>query len=465
VVLVALAAVQRLRAKRTSDVPAGVWRRWVLAAALVLLLVAVSAVVWGPFRFQLLGLEVSVSQGHKPLTLAALALAFYVVTGPRVRDAWRRRSFFAFYLGATLAMLLFSLGPEPRWMGAQVLYKPPYAWLLELPGMLGLRVPARFAMLTALCLAITASLAWAQLTRRRARAARPVLALVLAGVLVDGWVLAMPVAPGPPFFNLLRRVPEGHAVFEWPTGYVDRDVTAMFRGIEHGHPTVNGYSGHLPAVSGALRMGIGRGEPDALVALTAHAPVALLLDRSADDDQRVARMMARVPGATIAGEEGSRILYLAPRTPAAPPPPPGSRLPIVRIEASVNAGDAPNVLDGNLRTRWSTHAPQRGAEQLTVHLGAPSRVVVVSLSSGPLHMEYPQELAIDTSLDGETWTERWRGTISGLAVAAALAEPAAMPIRIGLEPHVATAIRLRQTGSDLKASWSLAELQIEGEKE
>jgi hypothetical protein len=464
VAVVAAAAMQRVRARRTSHVPAGAWRRGVLLAAAALLLVAASAALWGPYRFRVLGLGVSVTQAHKPLTLAALALAFHGVTGPRFRDAWRRRSCFAFYLGATLAMLLFSLGPEPRWMGTQVLYKPPYAWLLELPGALGLRVPARFAMLTALCLAVTASLAWAQLTRRRPRAARPLLVLVLAGVLADGWVRTMPVAPAPPFIELLRRVPDGHAVLEWPIGYVDRDVTAMYRAIVHRHRTVNGYSGHRPAFFEALRMGIGRGEPDALAALTDHAPIALLLDRSADDDQRVARMMARVPGATLAGEEGTRVLYLASRTTPVPPPPPGSALPIVRIEASVNAADVENVRDRRLRTRWSTNAPQHGAEQLTVHLGARSRVTGVSLSSGPFMTDFPRELAIDTSLDGAAWTERWRGAISGLAVAAALAEPAAMPIRIGIEPHVATVIRLRQTGRDQTALWSIAELRVEGEK-
>ena len=91
---------------------------------------------------------------------------------PSVRTAWRRRSALTFYALAAVVMWLFSLGPAPTLMNRPLIYKAPYAWLMLLPGVDGVRVPARFWMLAVLCLSVAAGLAIRQLGARWPRLAR-----------------------------------------------------------------------------------------------------------------------------------------------------------------------------------------------------------------------------------------------------------------------------------------------------
>ena len=77
-----------------------------------------------------------------------------LVLHPSIRAGWSRRSSLAFYTLAAVAMWLFCLGPAPTLMGKPLLYKAPYAWLMLVPGVEGVRVPARFWVLATLCLAV-----------------------------------------------------------------------------------------------------------------------------------------------------------------------------------------------------------------------------------------------------------------------------------------------------------------------
>jgi hypothetical protein len=84
-----------------------------------------------------------------------------VATGSGARRIVRDRSPLAFYVAATLAMWAFSFGPSPSIGDLEIRSWAPYRWLTLLPGYDGLRVPARFAMLAALCLAAAAGIALA----------------------------------------------------------------------------------------------------------------------------------------------------------------------------------------------------------------------------------------------------------------------------------------------------------------
>ena len=69
---------------------------------------------------------------------------------------------------------------------------------MVLPGTMRVRVPARFAMLAALCLSVVAALAFVRLTCRAAgRSARRWRRCVVAGVLVDSWIGEMPLPEVP----------------------------------------------------------------------------------------------------------------------------------------------------------------------------------------------------------------------------------------------------------------------------
>ena len=72
------------------------------------------------------------------------------------------------------------------------------SWLALLPGYDGLRVPARFAMLAALCLSIAAGLAVARLQVIWRRGFAALAAIVLAGLVLDGVMQSVPLGTPPP---------------------------------------------------------------------------------------------------------------------------------------------------------------------------------------------------------------------------------------------------------------------------
>src|SRR5262249_16870227 len=82
------------------------------------------------------------------LALGLIALAF----SPATQRAWRARSPSAFYLGAVVVSIALAMGPYPRAFGMKISNHSPYLALMSiLPGFTGLRVPARFALITVLC--------------------------------------------------------------------------------------------------------------------------------------------------------------------------------------------------------------------------------------------------------------------------------------------------------------------------
>ena len=54
-------------------------------------------------------------------------------------------------------------------MGNEVMYRGPYTLLMVLPGFNALRVPARFWMMTTLCLAVVGAIIFDRLTARYGR--------------------------------------------------------------------------------------------------------------------------------------------------------------------------------------------------------------------------------------------------------------------------------------------------------
>ena len=133
-----------------------------------------------------------------------------------------------FYVLATAAMYLLCFGPRPRFLGEPFMYRAPYSWLMALPGYDAVRVPARFAMLAALCLSVVAALSFVRLTRRARWSIRaPLAAMVVAGVLVDSWIGEMPLPKVPFRLQALESLPERTVVMELPLGGTSEDVAAM----------------------------------------------------------------------------------------------------------------------------------------------------------------------------------------------------------------------------------------------
>ena len=85
-----------------------------MTLALVFALVAASALWIGSWRFG----PVSVRDAFKPFSVAVALVTLRVACHPAMRAAFRRRSPFAFYVLATIALFVCSLGPTPTFLGA-----------------------------------------------------------------------------------------------------------------------------------------------------------------------------------------------------------------------------------------------------------------------------------------------------------------------------------------------------------
>jgi hypothetical protein len=92
----------------------------------------------------------------KPILLSIPALLAALLLARGTRAALHRSSAMAFYLLAAVGTWTLTLGPTITFMGEQRGFSAPFAWLMAFPGLTGLRVPARFWLLTTLCLATVA---------------------------------------------------------------------------------------------------------------------------------------------------------------------------------------------------------------------------------------------------------------------------------------------------------------------
>src|SRR5260370_10483632 len=130
--IAALAATGAILAwrRRTPRVGLDRVRTGLLAAGCVSAIIAVCGWTFSPWRIDLPGVRISSDASFKPLSLAALAFVAWFAASSRKRAAYARRSAFAFYLLATIAMIVCSFGPKPMLAGHHVLYEPPYALLI-----------------------------------------------------------------------------------------------------------------------------------------------------------------------------------------------------------------------------------------------------------------------------------------------------------------------------------------------
>ena len=88
------------------------------------------------------------------------------------------------YVFICVLALVLSLGPRPAAFGHQLPFPGPYAWMAAvLPGMGGLRAPARMATVVHLTFALLGAIGFAALTSRLRPQARRLLTVVTALVI------------------------------------------------------------------------------------------------------------------------------------------------------------------------------------------------------------------------------------------------------------------------------------------
>jgi hypothetical protein len=217
-------------------------------------------------------------------------------TSPEPGSGWPQRSALAFYLVATLVVMLLALGPEPRAGGIRFLPSGPYAWLMAIvPGFTGVRVPARFTLIAVMCLAIATALLLARVRLASVSRERLLFCAVALAALLETWPRAIPMMPLPPLVDPHALTP-GAAVLELPVDD-NQEFPALYRAMFHRHPLVNGYSGYTPASYEELRGCLALKNPDCLIPMRRAGSLDVLIDRQNDRGGTWELVISQLPAA------------------------------------------------------------------------------------------------------------------------------------------------------------------------
>lgn len=432
---------------------------WTLSA--VFIVIAGAAIVFGPWQLGSGWARVSVSTPYKPFSVGAALAIVGVLSTARFRAAFRGRSALAFYLIAAAFLFACTLGPQPTFLGERVLYQPPYAWLMRLP-FFGdtIRVPARFAMLGILALTVAASLAFHRLSRPGPR--RFVLVVVVMGILLDGWIRALPMAPVP---RSVFAIPPGErpaAVLELPLGDAWRDTAAIYRSTLHGVRVVNGYNGFEPIYYQILRRGLEDGDATILDALASFGPILVALGNASDPDRRTASYLAAQAGMTRLHDDGTWTMYWL-RRDERPRRQSRCTSPSIEIAAAFDAHgeiDKVALTDRIPGTRVIGSPDQESDDEIVVDLGRVQHPCGVEISLGAEAIYYPGTIEVFTSTDAVKWEPGVTQRMAGLAMLATLEDSRDTRVALPLAGHAARFIRLRADHANARYPWAIAGLVV-----
>ena len=167
------------------------------------------------------------------------------------------------YAGIAVAAFVLSMGPEPVLADGLRFSTGPYDWLAAVvPGLDGLRAPARFApSSTSRWRCSPPTVRSRLLDRVTAPAIRAAIVLVLGvAAMAEGYMGPLPLERFPSAdmagdraaYEWLATQPPGPMI-ELPLGEPDPAVRYQFRTLIHGNRIVNGYSGYGSALQDFLR--------------------------------------------------------------------------------------------------------------------------------------------------------------------------------------------------------------------
>ncbi len=249
-----------------------------LAIAVVTQFIAVvSAVIFGGFNLDLWGVSIRARTPLRLMWQFAAVAAVLLVVSPRTRLMTMKmaRSPLAFFAVATVLAMWLSLGPVPKAGDALVSGFGLYGVLYEyVPGFNGVRVPARYAMIAGLFLAVMAGYGVALFTSRLSLLTSRVATVVIAAlVLIEGVAVPLPMngtwaqhettpparvfptrALGrrglgegvPAVYGRVAALPAGSAITEFPFGDAAWEIRYVYYSAAHWQPITNGYSGSFP---------------------------------------------------------------------------------------------------------------------------------------------------------------------------------------------------------------------------
>jgi hypothetical protein len=387
------------------------------------------------------------------------------------------------YAAVLGSAFVLSLGPAPSAWGQRLGVPGPYGVLLHVvPGLDGLRAPARLAVVVYVALSVLAAFGAAWVIDRVKPPARAIAIAVMAAVVAaEGW--AAPIAT-PPFdsrgdpgtraaYAYLKVLPPG-AVMELPTAAenAEPEFVYQYMTLVHGHRVVNGHSGYVTPL--ALWLGGGHSpfresprQGDAVALLRGIGVRYLVLHRAAYEDRSLADAMRAV----IEGDHGqiaahrtfgeTTVAALTPLDlPAAPSNAQAIPLATIRAQASHSADRLPSLFDGDPDSRWLTGAHQSGGEWLQLDLDRSRDVGVLRMQLAVRSFgDYPRDLAIEAVEDSGTRT-LFRGSVLPMLARGVIADGEYPVIEIVLPRNHARALRLRQLAATRTFFWSIHELQL-----
>ena len=234
------------------------WRRivtWLLLVATAAQLIAIiSVVAFGGFEFSLLGIPISARTPARLTWQFLAAFVLLLIASPRARAECARLARLPVAMAAALTVMAVFLSFGPNYGLYGFLYG-------HVPGFNGVRVPARYAMIAGLFLAIFGGFAAA----RMLNSARSTLAVVTmsALILAEGfaapieinrnWAGAenippdhvLPAAQAPAVYQHIKTMPAGTAITEFPFGDAAWEIRYTYYAATHWKPITNGYSGNF----------------------------------------------------------------------------------------------------------------------------------------------------------------------------------------------------------------------------
>lgn len=445
--------------------------------------------LWGPYLGSRADTEVMLFPGAAVAALALASLAAWR-RRPRASAGRPRRLDIIIYSLVGLTAFVLSLGPRPRIGGRVILQHGPYAWLLALvPGLDGLRVPARIGLLVILALAVLAAIGAASLLSRLKPGWHRSGVVVTLGALIvaEGYAGRLPT----PSFHPLGR-PVDRSVWQWlashPPGailalpgdvdeYTESVLRQQYGTLVHRRPLVNGFSGYQPPLLGLLTGPYAHpfttleGLPAALDLLRAIGARYIVVSQNEYRDHNTGLAMVEA----LLAQPTTRVVHQATfghtwifelRPDAAPARMEERDLRLVPPSAFTAAASHESerlalAFDGDLETRWLSRQPQSGQEWIALEFESPRNVGGVQLVLGERSFfDYPRELVIECDDEKLGLRELYRGVPLkefGLGLLRSAIFPS---IDVHLPDNHARTLRLRQVGHARTPYWSIHELRI-----
>jgi len=456
--LAALAGFALFAAKPFASLPGHSARRWLQLTLAALFAIFLAAALWrfihGPWRLTLAGVRVlSLGRADMPLLFATAAFLGWLATVPAIAAAARRRSPLMFYALAAFVMWIFALGPDPQLFGRDGVSHGPYAWLMWLPGVDGLRVPARFWTMSLVCLSVVAAYA---IFRMPARGRRVAVVIAAAGLVVDGWPGTFPVLAEPG----RRQTPPGASARVDLPMTDERNTDALYQQTFDAVPSYNGYSGYAAPHQHAMHQLLHAFDPRILRAMTARGSLGVVVDHATDPTGVHRQFVLAYPGAARIEERAGWSSYLLPAVTGADalPDVSGEPLRIKALTAFPSQPHTPRAIDGSIRTRWSGGV-QRSAADFTIELEEAGRVGQLVTDLGEFVGDYPVRLRLEVSPDGAQWETVHLGDTALHAYYAAVRHPKEVPVVYPINRDNVRFLRMTQLGWGAR-DWSIAEVRV-----